>query len=66
MFYTHSWEKGEPVREKNDLNPTPVQAAAQATAVSLFYTGFDNKKVTFKNFIPKCHRENLQKWTPTG
>lgn len=66
MFYTHSWEKRQPVREKSDLNPTPVQAAALATAVSLFCTGSDNTKVTFWQFIPQCQRENLQKWTQTG
>lgn len=49
MFYTHSWEKREPVKEKkkNDLNPTTVEAAALATAVSLFYADLTIYKKRF-------------------
>lgn len=62
--FTHTAErKGSQSEKKNDLNPSPVQAAALATAVSLFCTGFDNKKwyldILSFNAIAKIYRDGL-------
>ena len=66
MFYTHSWEKGEPVREKK-LDPIPAQASSTGKPPSLCSAlALTRKKVTFRHFIPQCHRENSQRWTQTG
>lgn len=54
VLHTQLREKGASQRKKTITG----QAAALAIAVSLFYTGFDNKKVIFKYFIPPCQREN--------
>lgn len=64
--FTHTAERKGSQSEKKSSTLSQHRQAALATAVSLFCTGFDKKKVTFRNFIPQCHRENSQRWTQTG
>ena len=64
--FTHTAERKGSQSEKKSSTLSQHRQAALATAVSLFCTGFDKKKVTFRHFIPQCHRENSQRWTQTG